>query len=317
MTGPIAELTLADWRRRIAELYAEVRRLSATDPVAALDHWRRVREELFRTHPNSPVLPADKATFSARHFPRDPALRFEVKVVPDAGEGDAPSEGEATAKRPRRPADVARPVRRLGSHLGHRPLGHLGPRGSSNPAPARRPRQRHPDLVRRALPRSPDQRRRRDGLPPHRLGRRPVSRRRATSRAVLDGGLRRRPVPALPRRHQSHRDIWRRALPARCRQERRSRRRPRSATRSCSTSTSRTSRRAPSIRSGRARWRRARTGSTSRCAPANAWPDRAMRRRDGRCLASPNLASCGPSVSTDQYHRLPAHWDCRRLHLGA
>jgi uncharacterized protein len=89
MTETIAELTLADWRRQIAELYAEVRQLARANPGAALDHWRRIREELFRTHPDSPVLPADRAAFVARHFPADPALRFEVQVVPDAGEDPA------------------------------------------------------------------------------------------------------------------------------------------------------------------------------------------------------------------------------------
>src|SRR5688572_19165805 len=33
-------LTLADWRRRVAALYAEVRRLAADDPAAAHEHWR-------------------------------------------------------------------------------------------------------------------------------------------------------------------------------------------------------------------------------------------------------------------------------------
>ena len=53
-------LALADWRRRIAELYAEVRRLSATDPAAAHATWRAERESLYRCHPASPV-PAARA----------------------------------------------------------------------------------------------------------------------------------------------------------------------------------------------------------------------------------------------------------------
>jgi uncharacterized protein (DUF1684 family) len=77
-----ATLTLADWRRTIGSLYADVRRISATDPVAALDHWRSVREELFRDHPQSP-LPADRrAGFRAHHFAHDPELRFELAVEP-------------------------------------------------------------------------------------------------------------------------------------------------------------------------------------------------------------------------------------------
>src|SRR6185503_18581416 len=34
---------LADWRRQVAALYAEVRALSASDPAVAHRHWRKVR----------------------------------------------------------------------------------------------------------------------------------------------------------------------------------------------------------------------------------------------------------------------------------
>jgi uncharacterized protein len=81
--GSLADgLSLADWRRRIAELYAEVRAMAATDPAIALAHWRAVRERLFREHPQSPVPRSSRATFEARHFDHDPALRFEVEVHP-------------------------------------------------------------------------------------------------------------------------------------------------------------------------------------------------------------------------------------------
>ncbi len=83
--GITATLSLADWRRAIGSLYADVRRLAATDPAAALDHWRTVRERLYRDHPQSPV-PADRrATFRARHFEPDPGLRCEVVVGPFEG----------------------------------------------------------------------------------------------------------------------------------------------------------------------------------------------------------------------------------------
>ena len=73
---------LADWRRRMSTLYAEVRAMAASDPGIALAHWRAVREELFRQHPQSPVPPDARATFRARHFEHDPALRFDVVVEP-------------------------------------------------------------------------------------------------------------------------------------------------------------------------------------------------------------------------------------------
>ena len=75
-------LWLADWRRRVAALYSEVRAMAATDPGAALAHWRAVREWLFREHPQSPVPPAARAGFRAQHFDPDPALRFEATLEP-------------------------------------------------------------------------------------------------------------------------------------------------------------------------------------------------------------------------------------------
>ncbi|HET9085412.1 MAG TPA: DUF1684 domain-containing protein [Candidatus Limnocylindrales bacterium] len=75
-------LTLADWRRRVATLYSEVRAMAASDPGVALAHWRTVREWLFREHPQSPLPIGDRAAFRARHFDHDPALRFIVPVEP-------------------------------------------------------------------------------------------------------------------------------------------------------------------------------------------------------------------------------------------
>ena len=86
-----SRLMLADWRRQMATLYADVRRLSESDPAAALEEWRRVRQRLYREHPQSPLPPDRRADFVARHFPHDPALRFEVRVILDEEkeEGDA------------------------------------------------------------------------------------------------------------------------------------------------------------------------------------------------------------------------------------
>jgi uncharacterized protein (DUF1684 family) len=77
-------LDLADWRRTVAGLYVDVRRIAATDPAAAFELWRATREHLFREHPQSPVTAADRESFRARHFEHDPALRFEVRVEPIA-----------------------------------------------------------------------------------------------------------------------------------------------------------------------------------------------------------------------------------------
>jgi uncharacterized protein (DUF1684 family) len=78
-------LSLADWRRRIADLYGEVRSMAASDPATAWRHWVDVREALFREHPQSPVPAAERATFEARQWPYDPRFRFELPVLEDTG----------------------------------------------------------------------------------------------------------------------------------------------------------------------------------------------------------------------------------------
>jgi uncharacterized protein (DUF1684 family) len=75
-------LTLADWRRRVAALYVEVRAMAASDPAVALAHWRAGREWLFREHPQSPVPAARRSDFRSLHFEHDPGLRFSVAVEP-------------------------------------------------------------------------------------------------------------------------------------------------------------------------------------------------------------------------------------------
>ena len=53
-------LELADWRRRVSDLYAEVRAAAATNPGAAWDRWREVREWLYQNHSQSPVPAAER-----------------------------------------------------------------------------------------------------------------------------------------------------------------------------------------------------------------------------------------------------------------
>ena len=97
MAGPDERLRetldLADWRRRVASLYAEVRALSAIDVAAALALWRSTREGLYRDHPSSPVPIDRRRAFFASHFDHDPTLRFEVEVVG----GPDPAAAVATA----------------------------------------------------------------------------------------------------------------------------------------------------------------------------------------------------------------------------
>ena len=76
-------LTLLDWRRRVAALYAAVR--AARDPEAGWRTWRDGRDELFAGHPDSPLDEEARRAFRGLPFaPYDPALRFEA--VPVAAE---------------------------------------------------------------------------------------------------------------------------------------------------------------------------------------------------------------------------------------
>jgi uncharacterized protein (DUF1684 family) len=75
-------LSLLDWRRQVAAAYRVVR--EAEDMTAAHRQWRAARDELFRSHPDSPLTPDAKARFQGLPVaPYDPSLRFEVEVDTD------------------------------------------------------------------------------------------------------------------------------------------------------------------------------------------------------------------------------------------
>ncbi|MEM6971432.1 MAG: DUF1684 domain-containing protein [Pseudomonadota bacterium] len=75
-------LALADWRRRMAALYAEVRALAVQNPEAAWMHWRGVRSALFREHPMSPLPRRARQGFGEIDcYPYDPALRLAAGVA--------------------------------------------------------------------------------------------------------------------------------------------------------------------------------------------------------------------------------------------
>lgn len=81
----MSRITLLDWRRRVAALYADVREIAAAgDPAAAHQRWRAGRDDLFARHPDSPLPPAAREAFTALAYaPYDPALRFEIEIDPD------------------------------------------------------------------------------------------------------------------------------------------------------------------------------------------------------------------------------------------
>jgi len=97
----VAALELADWRRRMAGLYAAVR--AEHDPERAHALWRSGRDTLFRAHPQSPLPPGHPLRKTGLpYWDYDPALRFELPLspVPAAQQRQVPTAvGETTTLR--------------------------------------------------------------------------------------------------------------------------------------------------------------------------------------------------------------------------
>jgi uncharacterized protein (DUF1684 family) len=77
--GASDALDLLDWKRRIFDLYDRVR--SCADPEEAWNLWREVREELYRTHPQSPVPAGTRAAYGNAFFPYDSRYRVFADVT--------------------------------------------------------------------------------------------------------------------------------------------------------------------------------------------------------------------------------------------
>ena len=72
--------TLLDWRRRVSDLYRDVR--ADPDPRHAWERWRAVRDELLTAHPQSPLAPKDRAAYpGAPYFDYDPSYRVTAALV--------------------------------------------------------------------------------------------------------------------------------------------------------------------------------------------------------------------------------------------
>jgi uncharacterized protein len=82
---PVADLlSLLDWKRRIAELYAQI--VAAPDARGAWALWQATRARMFREHPQSPVPIAERGDYGGPHlFDYDPTWRLEGSV--EAAEG--------------------------------------------------------------------------------------------------------------------------------------------------------------------------------------------------------------------------------------
>jgi uncharacterized protein (DUF1684 family) len=72
-------LDLVDWRRRVGDLY----RVTGPD---AIERFRKSRDELFRSHPQSPIEPDERTSFRGlRYFSHDPAYRVHARFEPGEG----------------------------------------------------------------------------------------------------------------------------------------------------------------------------------------------------------------------------------------
>jgi uncharacterized protein len=75
-------LSLLDWRRRVAALYVDVR--ACPDAAEAHGRWRAGRDDLFASHPDSPLDEDARGRFHGLPVSAyDPAYRFEVTLDPD------------------------------------------------------------------------------------------------------------------------------------------------------------------------------------------------------------------------------------------
>jgi uncharacterized protein len=83
--GLPAEFELLDWKRTVFGMYAEIR--ASADPAAAWRRWRSARDDLFASHPQSPLPDEARSTFDGLpYFDYDPGWRVAAEVVPAPAE---------------------------------------------------------------------------------------------------------------------------------------------------------------------------------------------------------------------------------------
>lgn len=73
MAGKMEHLSLANWRRATAEMYAAMRQ--ANDPLLAHRQFVATRNDLFKNHDQSPLTAVQRASFyQLFYYPYDPAF---------------------------------------------------------------------------------------------------------------------------------------------------------------------------------------------------------------------------------------------------
>jgi len=98
---PVALLDLVDWRRKVGDLYR-------TGRPDALEKFREGRDRLFKSHPQSPIEPEERASFTGlRYFPHDPGFRVHARIqAADGSELLIDTGGEDGAVRYRRAGEL-------------------------------------------------------------------------------------------------------------------------------------------------------------------------------------------------------------------
>lgn len=80
MTPADEWIELLDWKRHIFALYARIR--NASDPAEAWADFRHTRDEMFATHPQSPVPADDRERYRLAYFDYEPDARVLGAVTP-------------------------------------------------------------------------------------------------------------------------------------------------------------------------------------------------------------------------------------------
>ncbi|MEO8692323.1 MAG: DUF1684 domain-containing protein [Acidimicrobiales bacterium] len=79
---PADPFGLLDWRRRVASLYQRVR--ADRDPAGAHEQWRIGRDDLLRSHSQSPIPVSERSSFTGAPVAAyDPSLRFDAPIEHD------------------------------------------------------------------------------------------------------------------------------------------------------------------------------------------------------------------------------------------
>ena len=88
-------LDLLGWKRSIFDLYAQIR--ASDDAEASWHHWVRTRNDLFRSHRQSPVPETKRSTYDGDYFPYDDRFRVTATVRDAAPEAfEIPTSGSET-----------------------------------------------------------------------------------------------------------------------------------------------------------------------------------------------------------------------------